>query len=216
VGTPADRAIRRTPPASVKKIANRNGERRRSLLYPSIFYPLLLLPPAMSTRLISDDALLAQCRWDQFRGSGPGGQKRNKTSNAVRLTHGPTGISATATESRSLSENKLYALRRLKLKLAADLREPVDLLMFAPPEWFVSIRHENRIAASHRHPLFAAAGGLILDLMAALGGNPAAVAINLGVSTTAVIKLLETEPHLWAAANHIRAEAGLQPLAHRR
>jgi len=167
----------------------------------------------MSTRLLSDDALLAQCRWDQFRGSGPGGQKRNKTSNAVRLTHTPTGVSATATESRSLSENKLYALRRLKLKLASDLREPAT---FEPPEWFLTIRHDNRIAASHRHPLFAAAGGLILDLLQALGGNPAAVAINLGVSTTAVIKLLETEPHLWAAANHILAAAGLKSLAHRR
>jgi hypothetical protein len=171
---------------------------------------------APSTRLLSDDALLAQCRWDQFRGSGPGGQKRNKTSNAVRLTHTPTGVSATATESRSLSENKLYALRRLKLKLASELREPIDLATFEPPEWFLSIRHDGRIVASHRHPLFAATGGLILDLLQALGGNPAAVAINLGVSTTAVIKLLETEPHLWAAANHVRAAAGLQPLTHRR
>jgi hypothetical protein len=170
----------------------------------------------MSTRLLSDDALLAQCRWDQYRGSGPGGQKRNKTSNAVRLRHEPTGVTATATESRSLSENKLYALRRLKLKLAAELREPIDLPTFAPPDWFLSIRHNNRIDASHRHPLYAAVGGLVLDLLAALGGNPAAVAVNLGVSTTTVIKVLEAEPQLWAAANHIRAAAGLQPLTHRR
>ena len=172
--------------------------------------------PAASTRLLSDEALLAQCRWDQFRGSGPGGQKRNKTSNAVRLTHAPTGVSATAGESRSLSENKLYALRRLKLKLAAELREPVDLASFEPPDWFLSIRRDTRIEASHRHPLYAAAGGLVLDLLAALGGNPAAVSVNLGVTTTAVIKLLENEPVLWGAANHIRAAAGLQPLAHRR
>jgi len=170
----------------------------------------------MSLRLLSDDALLAQCRWDQFRGSGPGGQKRNKTSNAVRLTHEPTGISVVAGESRSLSENKLYALRRLKLKLATDLREPVELATFTPPDWFVSIRRDNRIEASHRHPLYAAAAGLVLDLLVALGGNPAAVAVNLGVSTTAVIKLLERESHLWAAANRVRAEAGLEPLTHRR
>ena len=163
----------------------------------------------MSLRLLSDDALLAQCRWDQFRGSGPGGQKRNKTSNAVRLTHEPTGISVVAGESRSLSENKLYALRRLKLKLATDLREPVELATFTPPDWFVSIRRDNRIEASHRHPLYAAAAGLVLDLLVALGGNPAAVAVNLGVSTTAVIKLLERESHLCA-------EAGLEPLTHRR
>ena len=170
----------------------------------------------MSTRLLSDDALLAQCRWDQYRGSGPGGQKRNKTSNAVRLTHEPTGVSVTAGESRSLTENKLHALRRLKLKLAADLREPVDLATFQPPDWFVSIRRENHLEASHRHPLYAPAGGLVLDLLVALHGNPAAVAINLGVSTTAVVKLLEGEPVLWTAANKIRADAGMTPLTHRR
>jgi hypothetical protein len=169
-----------------------------------------------STRLLTDDALLAESRWEQFRGSGPGGQKRNKTSNAVRLTHTPTGVSASAGESRSLSENKLYALRRLRLKLAAELREPVDLAAFEPPDWFLSIRRQNHIEASHRHPLYAASGGLVLDLLAASHGNPAAVAVNLGVSTTAVIKVLENEPVLWAAANKIRAEAGLTPLTHRR
>src|SRR5687767_3899594 len=166
----------------------------------------------MNTRLLSDEHLLAQCREDHYRGSGPGGQKRNKTSNAVRLTHLPTGVSATATESRSLRENHLYALRRLRLKLATDLREPVDLQTFEPPDWFLSIRRETRIEASHRHPLYAAAGGLALDLLAALAGNPAAVAVNLGVSTTAVVKLLEGEHALWAAANRIRAEFGLPAL----
>ena len=169
-----------------------------------------------STRLLTEEALLAQCRWDVFRGSGPGGQKRNKTANAVRLVHLPTGIAVTAGESRSLAENKLRAVRRLRLKLASDLREPVDLAHFAPPEWFLSIRRQNRIEASHRHPLHAAAGGLILDLLDALGGNPAAAAVNLGVSTTAVIKLLEDEPVLWTAANQIRARHGQSALSHRR
>jgi len=169
-----------------------------------------------TTRLLSDDALLAECREDRYRGSGPGGQKRNKTSNAVRLVHVATGLIVTATESRSLKENQLYALRRIRLKLATDLREPVDLRTFEPPDWFATIRRDTRIEASHRHPLYAAAVGLVLDLLAALGGNPAAVAINLGVSTTAVIKLLEAEPQAWAAANRVRAELSLPALAHRR
>lgn len=169
----------------------------------------------LAMRLLSDDQLLAQCRTDLYRASGPGGQKRNKTSNAVRLTHEPTGLTVTATESRSLAENKLYALRRMRLKLATDVREPVDLARFEPPEWFLSIRREKRIEASHRHPLYAAAAGLVLDLLQALGGNPAAVAINLGVSTTAIIKLLESEPQLWAAASRIRADYGMKPLTHR-
>jgi hypothetical protein len=169
----------------------------------------------MSTRLLTEDALLVQCRWDQYRGSGPGGQKRNKTSNTVRLTHQPTGVAVTAGESRSLSENKMRAVRRLRLKLAADLREPVDLAAFQPPDWFLPVRRQNQIEASHRHPLYAAVGGLILDLLAALRGNPAAVAVNLGISTTAVIRFLEGEPQLWTAANGIRADVGMPPLAHR-
>jgi hypothetical protein len=169
-----------------------------------------------SLRLLNDDALLAQCHWDTFRGPGPGGQKRNKTSNSVRLVHEPTKIVVTAGESRSLAENKMRALRRLRLKLTADVREPIDLAHFEPPDWFLSIRHGNRIEASFRHPLYAAAAGLVLDLLAALSGNPAAVAVNLGVSTTTIIKLLEGEAQLWAAANRIRAELSMPALSHRR
>ena len=167
------------------------------------------------TRFLNDDALLAESREDHFRGSGPGGQKRNKTSNGVRLVHQPTGVIATATESRSLAENRLWALRRLRIKLATDVREPVDLVNFQPPDWFTSIRRGTRLELSHRHPLYAAAAGLMLDLLAGLNGNPAAVAVNLGVSTTAVIRLLEAEAPFWAAANRVRAELGLAPLTHR-
>lgn len=172
-------------------------------------------PTASSTRLLTEPALLAQCRLDTFRAGGPGGQKRQKTSTAVRLTHLPTGVTAVSTEWRSLAENKLHAIRTLRLKLAADLREPIDLQRFQPPDWFLSIRRQNQIEASHRHPLYAAAAGLVLDLLKALAGNPAAVAVNLGVSTTAVVKLLEAEPHLWTAANRIRADLGMPPLTHR-
>ena len=171
---------------------------------------------AASTRLLTDAALLAQCRLDQFRGPGPGGQKRNKTSSAVRLVHVPTGTAVTATEDRSLRVNKVHALRRLKLRLAVAVREPVDLRQFEPPEWFLSVRRRDGIEASHRHPLYAAVGGLLLDLLHALGGNPAAVAVNLGVSTTAVLKRLEAEPAFWTAANDIRARSGFPPLTHRR
>jgi hypothetical protein len=175
-----------------------------------------VVPPARSVRFLSEAELLAQCREDHYRGSGPGGQKRNKTSSGVRIRHLPSGTIATATESRSQKENRLWAIRRLRIKLATELREPVDLAHFAPPDWFLSIRRESRIEVSHRHPFYTPAAGLILDLFAAVHGNPAAVAMNLGVSTTAVIKLLEAEPAFWAAANHIRAAAGQPALTHHR
>jgi hypothetical protein len=166
----------------------------------------------MSDRLLTDEHLVALCRTDLYRGSGPGGQKRNKTSNAVRLTHLPTGLQVTATESRSLKLNKLHALRRMRIKLASELREPIDLLTFAPPDWFLPIRHEGKITASHRHPQYAACGGLLLDLLSALHASPSAVAANLGVATTAVIRFLEAEHSFWTAANRIRKDEGLAAL----
>jgi hypothetical protein len=174
----------------------------------------LSIETKQSFRFLSDEKLLSQCRIDHYRGSGPGGQKRNKTSNGVRLAHLPTGVLATATESRSLKENHLYCLRRLRVKLAAEIREPVDPIRFDVSDWFLSIRHERKMDVSHRHEFYAAAAGLILDLLS-LNGNPAAVALNLGVTTTCVIKLLEAETAWWAAANAIRAKLGLGNLQSR-
>jgi len=168
-----------------------------------------------SIRFLSEEQLLAECRVDTYRGSGPGGQKRNKTSNSIRVTHLPTGISAIAEESRSQAENRMRAIRRLRLKLAVELREPVDPLHWEPPDWFVSIRHHGRIDASYRHPYYAPTAGLILDLLKAVHGSPADVGVMLGVPTTTVIRFLENEPMFWTAANRIRAELGLPALRHR-
>jgi RF-1 domain len=170
----------------------------------------------MSVRFLSDQQLLRSCRLDQHRGSGPGGQKRNKTSNAVRLTHTPSGIAVTASESRSLLENKTRALRRMRIKLAVDLREPLDPVKFEPPDWFLSMRRGDRIEASHRHEFYVPLVGLVMDLMDAMNGNPSAVATMLGVSTTSIVKILEAEPQLWTAANRTRTGAGMKPLTHRR
>src|SRR5580704_9147515 len=75
---------------------------------------------------LSDAQLLAQCEVDTYRASGPGGQKRNKTSSAVRLRHPPSGLLVIAEESRSQHENKARALRRLRQALYLKLREPLS------------------------------------------------------------------------------------------
>lgn len=49
-----------------------------------------------------------------IRGSGPGGQHRNKTSTGVRLTHRASGAVGEATDSRSQSDNRTAAFQRLR------------------------------------------------------------------------------------------------------
>src|SRR5215208_183528 len=75
---------------------------------------------------LSDSQMLDQCEVDTYRASGPGGQKRNKTSSAVRLRHVPSGLIVIAEESRSQHENKAKALKRLFHALFLDLRDPLS------------------------------------------------------------------------------------------
>jgi protein subunit release factor B len=46
-------------------------------------------------------------------GGGPGGQKTNKTSNVVRLSHEPSGLSVRCGETRSREINRWLARRTL-------------------------------------------------------------------------------------------------------
>lgn len=57
--------------------------------------------------------------YQAMRASGPGGQHVNKTDSAVRATHLPTGLVATAQEQRSQHANRKLA----RLKLAIMLEE---------------------------------------------------------------------------------------------
>lgn len=53
------------------------------------------------------------CRFDYYRGSGAGGQKRNKTSNCCRCTHLASGAVARSEEGRSKELNKKNAFRKM-------------------------------------------------------------------------------------------------------
>lgn len=91
-----------------------------------------------------DELLLRDCTVGQSRSSGPGGQHRNKVSTQVTITHQPTGISATAGERRSASDNKREALRRLRLKLASEHRVGVPEGEIGSPLWRSRVQRPKR------------------------------------------------------------------------
>lgn len=64
-----------------------------------------------------DTVRKSDLRIDFYRGSGAGGQNRNKRDTACRLTHIPTGLVASAQEHRTQDKNRQTAFLRLADKL---------------------------------------------------------------------------------------------------
>jgi hypothetical protein len=166
---------------------------------------------------LDDVRLLAQCQVDTYRASGPGGQKRNKTSSAVRLRHGPSGLAVIAEESRSQHENRGRALRRLRQALFLRIRNEREVPQtFAKnPRWQAICPAGGRLALSRRDVRFWPAVGMVLDILEAAGGSVSSAARWLAISTANLVDFLATEPKVWQEANRIRIEHGLKLLAPR-
>ncbi len=55
----------------------------------------------------------ADCDWQYLRGTGPGGQKRNKTESKVRCVHRASGAIGESDLTRSQAQNKQIAFRKM-------------------------------------------------------------------------------------------------------
>jgi protein subunit release factor A len=73
---------------------------------------------------LSRAVLEREVRVETFRASGPGGQHVNRTESAVRLTHLPSGVVVTASDTRSQIRNRAIAFERLIGRLARLNRRP--------------------------------------------------------------------------------------------
>src|SRR5437763_15029776 len=138
---------------------------------------------------LSDPQLLAQCAVDTYRASGPGGQKRNKTSSAVRLRHLPSGLIVIAEESRSQHENRARAVRRFRQALYLKVRDalPAPALTrkaFEGHEEYQAARDgDGRLHLGRKDPRFWPVVGIALDVLQAVEGRVSDAAAVLGLST---------------------------------
>jgi len=176
------------------------------------------MPSRATWTALTDDQLLAQCEVDTYRASGPGGQKRNKTSSAVRLRHLPSGLIVIAEESRSQHENKAKALRRLRRAFFIELRDPKSgdestAEAIAQHPDFVNARDaDGRLNLRTKDPRFWPAAGVVLDVLATTEARVGDAAEILGISTGNLVAFLHTDPKLWQAANQLRARFGQKTL----
>lgn len=152
---------------------------------------------------LDDDALVGQCEVDLYRASGPGGQKRNKTSSAVRLRHPPSGLIVIAEESRSQHDNRARALKRLKRALWLSYRQP-------PPP--AAARMLAGGWPTPKSAAFLPTAAMVLDMLDAMEGRVADAARKLETGSAALADFLRQDEDSWREAAQIRQRHGLPVL----
>jgi len=167
-------------------------------------------PPHPAT--LEDAILLKQCRVSFGRSSGPGGQHRNRVETAAELTHLPTGIQGWASERRKQAENRSVALKRLRTKLAMQVRTHVSHDTYRPSPLWVARRQGTRLSINPDHREYPALLAEALDVIVARRWDVAGAAGLLGVTMSQLSRLLRHERHAFALVNEGRIRQGLPAL----
>lgn len=148
---------------------------------------------------MSDEELVRHCRLEFFKATGNGGQKRNKTSSAVRVSLEDYGISAEDCTERSQHRNRAAALFKLRCRLAYGIRKS-----------FEPFERENCSLEHPDYPLYLAK---LLDLLFESALDYRAAAEKRGVSASSMLKNIARDNELFAFYNRERKAAGL-PAVH--
>ena len=148
---------------------------------------------------LDDAALLGECEQDFFKSTGKGGQKRNKSSSAVRLIHLPSGTAVTDCSERSQAANRKAALAKLRLEMALQFR----VTPASPPErpecgltnadYFLTVAH-------------------LFDVLCDNAWAPAPSAESMQLSSSKLLKLLARDPRVFGRFNDFRRAAGMSIL----
>lgn len=174
--------------------------------------PTIITLPAPHPATLDDEALLAQCDIEFGRTAGPGGQHRNKVETAVSFHHRPSGVIGWAGERRKQAENRHTALRRLRLKLAVQVRTPTHRTRHRPSKLWSQRRQGTKMSVNPKHRDYPALLAEALDVIVARGFDVAGAAGILGVTMSQLAKLIRHEKRAFGMVNDGRTERGLPPL----
>ena len=152
---------------------------------------------------LPDPELRSLCRIECFRGTGRGGQKRNTTDSAVRVTHLETSVSVVCDETRSQTRNRALALRRLRHSLALAHRAPPEL----PPTF--------RGKPGPKSPAYPIWMAEVLDVLEHHGLRISDAAAYLGTTTGKLVRDLAKDNALWQHVNASRQRNQPSPLRQR-
>lgn len=97
-------------------------------------------------RTKADDELtidMKDVRIDRYRGTGRGGQRKNKVSTAIRVVHVPTGITITRETGRSQGDNLDSALEQLQSELDRRNRVSRDQQVVADRQVAAAVKHKD-------------------------------------------------------------------------
>jgi peptide chain release factor 1 len=87
---------------------------------------------------------------EYFRGSGPGGQHRNKRDTACRIRHKPTGLFSESQRHKSRERNKREAFRKLAQKLIDQVEEEHKVERDKPTEVIRTYHFPRSTVKDHR------------------------------------------------------------------
>ncbi|MBU2644302.1 hypothetical protein KKI24_06295 [bacterium] len=154
----------------------------------------------------TDAELLKLCRVDTFRGSGKGGQKRNKTSNAVRLTLFDIAVTESAARSRALNIN--HALRKLRVSIALNSSRLFDRSAAhgSFPEEIQPYLFQGIIRIQPQNPVFPVYIGCLVDLFIQYKGSWSGISLRYGVSNSQLRRFVGKHPALSQTLERIRKE----------
>jgi hypothetical protein len=139
----------------------------------------------------TDEELLRLCRMDVFKATGRGGQKKNKTSNAIRLTF--YHLTATESGTRSKTENIQRAVKKLRLAIALDTegaeRNRTSLTIL--PEEIKPFLKTSEIHISTKNPVFPIFLGFLINCYFKHRGSWILMAEDLGFTPSQIRRFFE-------------------------